>query len=152
MTTEIWEHQVLDIPATATEAQSAIAGAGADGWELVAVVPQPANAERLTAFMKRRPLQADASDRGAAASPAAEPVERVDIEPSFNIILTGIRADPASVVIAVARICPSLHLKDAKRLIGASSGILATVPSLEEAEEVAARLLEVGAVVEVVAN
>ena len=153
MATDSWEHQVLDIAAAPAEAQARFAAEGAGGWELVAVVAQPANPERLTAFMKRRSSVEAAPPQAADADTAqAEPVERTVLEPAFDVVLIGINADPMSVVIALARHCPALHLKDAKRLVSAPPGVLATISSLEEAEQLAAELLLIGAIVEVVAR
>jgi ribosomal protein L7/L12 len=151
---QTWEHKVLDIATRPLEAQRLLDAEGDAGWELVAVVPQSADAGTgaCLAFLKR-PREATRAPEGPASHPEETPAaDGLDVEAGFSVVLIGISGEKASVVVAVAQACPWLHLKDAKRLVDSPPGVLAARASEEDARVLAAQLLEAGAIVEVRAS
>lgn len=102
--------------------------------------------ELVKAFEDKFGVSAAAPVMMAAAAPsAAEPVEE---KTSFDVILAGAGAEKIK-VIKVVREITSLGLKEAKDLVEGAPKPVKEGVSKEEAESLKAKLVEVGATVEV---
>ncbi|GMV65509.1 MAG: 50S ribosomal protein L7/L12 [Candidatus Omnitrophica bacterium] len=102
--------------------------------------------ELVKAFEEKFGVSAAAPVMMAAAAPAAaEPVEE---KTSFDVILAGAGAEKIK-VIKVVREITSLGLKEAKDLVEGAPKPVKEGVSKEEAESLKAKLVEVGATVEV---
>ncbi len=102
--------------------------------------------ELVNAFEEKFGVSAAAPVMMAAAAPAAaEPVEE---KTSFDVILAGAGAEKIK-VIKVVREITSLGLKEAKDLVEGAPKPVKEGVSKEEAESLKAKLVEVGATVEV---
>lgn len=80
----------------------------------------------------------------AAAAPAAEEV----VQTEFDVVLTGVGQQKIQ-VIRVVRELTSLGLKEAKDLVDSAPKAVKEKVSREEADQVKAKLTEVGATVEI---
>jgi len=81
----------------------------------------------------------------AAAAPAAAAEEEVKDE--FNVMLTGV-GDKKIQVIKVVRAITSLGLKEAKTLVESAPIAVKEAVTKDEAEEIKAKLEEVGAIID----
>ena len=83
-----------------------------------------------------------------AAAPAAAPAEAADEQTEFDVILTS-AGDKKINVIKVVRELTSLGLKEAKDLVDQAPNPIKEKISKEEANEIKAKIEEVGGTVEV---
>jgi ribosomal protein L7/L12 len=65
------------------------------------------------------------------------------------VVLTAIRGQQDDVVLAIAHLCPWLHLKDAKRIVESPPAAIAVGLAEDEAAVLRLALIEIGATVEV---
>lgn len=146
-----WEYRIVELPADRGDAAELVAEAGAEGWRVAAVLPAEQNARPALLLERPRPsepLEASAPAGDEDAAPPLEPAEPA--APSFDVVLTGIALDRPSVVVAIAQLCPWLHLKEAKRLVETPPATLARRLAPQDALDLQARLLAAGATVIVV--
>ncbi len=99
--------------------------------------------EFVDAFKDKFNVQAMAAPAAAAAAPEAAAEEEKD---EFDVVLEGI-GDKKIQVIKVVRELTGLGLKDAKDLVDGAPGTLKEAASKEDAEQMKAKLEEVGATV-----
>ncbi len=91
----------------------------------------------------------------AAAAPAAAPAAGGDAAPaaeekdSFDVVLTAAGGNKIAVIKVVREIVTGLGLKEAKDIVDAAPKALKEGVSKAEADEIAAKLTEAGATVEV---
>ena len=90
---------------------------------------------------------AEAETAQGAGSEATEETEPP--EPAFSVVLTGIRGEKDAVVLALAQLCPWLHLKDAKGIVDSPPATVAESLREGEAAVLCLALTEIGALVEV---
>ncbi|MEP7216666.1 MAG: ribosomal protein L7/L12 [Anaerolineaceae bacterium] len=156
MSSSSWEYLVLEIGARAEEAERLLGERGSEGWELVAVVPIARAPEQMTVFLKRLSTADSPGDRvgntqaGAPESAQGAGAEATEPpEPGFSVVLTGIRGEKDAVVLALAQLCPWLHLKDAKSIVESPPATVAVDLGEDEAAVLCLALIEIGAAVEV---
>ncbi len=147
---ESWAYQALPLPAALADSELVLNDAGRAGWELVSVIPTSGATAGLLAFMKRRrPLQepesedADQSVNAPDGYGATAPL--ADGAVTFRLILTAIDGDRTVVIVELAKACPWLHLRDAKRLVENMPTVLASGMSAEESEALQLQLFAIGA-------
>lgn len=85
----------------------------------------------------------------AAAGPAAAPVEAVEEQSEFDIVLTGFGDGKKISVIKEVRAITGLGLKEAKELVEADNGVVKEGVSKDEAASVKEKLEAAGATIEV---
>ena len=85
----------------------------------------------------------------AAAGPAAAPVEAVEEQSEFDVVLTGFGDGKKIGVIKEVRAITGLGLKEAKELVEAENGVVKEGVSKDEAASVKEKLEAAGATVEV---
>lgn len=85
----------------------------------------------------------------AAAGPAAAPVEAVEEQSEFDIVLTGFGDGKKISVIKEVRAITGLGLKEAKELVEADNGVVKEGVSKDEAATVKEKLEAAGATIEV---
>ena len=85
----------------------------------------------------------------AAAGPAAAPVEAVEEQSEFDVVLTGFGDGKKIGVIKEVRAITGLGLKEAKELVEADNGVVKEGVSKDEAASVKEKLEAAGATVEV---
>jgi len=115
---------VFEIAAGAEEAERVLSERGREGWELVAVVPIAEEPAQMTMFLKRLAAtdslrdqveDGEADTAESAQGAGVEGTEEAESpEPGFSVLLTGSRGEQGAVALALAQLCPWLHLKDAK--------------------------------------
>jgi ribosomal protein L7/L12 len=158
MSSATWEYRVLEIAAGPAEVEHLLNERGGEGWELVAVVPPARVPKLLTVFLKRlsaTDLTAERTGNGGAATAesdqavGAEKTEEAEPETGFSVVLTAIHGEQAEVVLAIAHLCPWLHLKDAKRIVESPPAAIAVGLGEDEAAVLRLALIDVGATVEV---
>ncbi|MEO6397920.1 MAG: ribosomal protein L7/L12 [Tepidiformaceae bacterium] len=156
MSSSSWEYLVLEIGEGAEEAERLLGERGGEGWELVAVAPTARAPEQLTVFLKRLSATDSARDHvGNCEAAIAESAhgagteETEPPEPGFSVVLTGIRGEKDAVVLALAQLCPWLHLKDAKSIVESPPATVAVDLGEDEAAVLCLALTEIGAAVEV---
>jgi large subunit ribosomal protein L7/L12 len=79
-----------------------------------------------------------------AAMPGAAPAEAAEEQTEFDVVLEGV-GDKKIQVIKVVREVTSLGLKEAKELVDNAPGTVKEAASKDEAEQIKAKLEEVGA-------
>ena len=85
----------------------------------------------------------------AAAGPAAGPVEAVEEQTEFDVVLKGFDASKKIPVIKEVRSLTGLGLKEAKEMVEASDSVVKEGVSKEEAATLKEKLEAAGATVEV---
>jgi large subunit ribosomal protein L7/L12 len=93
------------------------------------------------------PVMAVPGGAAAAASPAAGAAEQAEEKSDFNVILQGV-GDKKIQVIKVVRAITNLGLKEAKDLVESAPAAVKEGVLKDEAEEIKAKLEEVGATVD----
>ncbi len=102
--------------------------------------------EFVDAFKEKFNVQAVAAAPMAAAGGAAPEAAAEEEKDEFDVVLEGI-GDKKIQVIKVVRELTGLGLKDAKDLVDGAPGTLKEAASKEEAEQMKAKLEDVGATV-----
>lgn len=103
--------------------------------------------EFVDAFKEKFNVTAVAAPVAAAGGAAAGGEAAAEEKDEFDVVLTGI-GDKKIQVIKVVRELTSLGLKEAKELVDGAPGTLKESATKEEAEEMKAKLEDVGATVE----
>ena len=148
MTGGIWENRVLAVAVDSSQAVAALNQEGSDGWELAGLVADPRQPDRFLAFLKR-PGERSIGGKGTGVDEVTQDEQVPSAGPTYRAVLTAINGDRSAVIVALVQSGPSLHLKDAKRMVAEMPAVLRSAVSQDEAIALQAQLLPLGAVVEV---
>ncbi len=91
-----------------------------------------------------------AAGAAAAASAAGAPAEAAEEKTEFDVVLKSFGENKINVIKAVREVVPGLGLKEAKDLVESAPAKVKEGVSKEEAQNIAKKLQEAGATVEIV--